>query len=184
MAELRLVIGFIHLPLPYIGARRKEDIVKITESPDMDPWRLGNTYDRPIPRRIAEEAGISRHAFGHFKMGSVVIFSMPAVPYGKALRKEFFDYLADEKIMTGSKAFLWPLVRWVNTMLMLKSERRFPVVHYSERAISKLTKRDFHFKRVWSVLDGMLFCFCVNRTAAAYAQHLSSVEARLPSSGV
>ena len=23
----------------------------------MDPWRLGTTYDRPIARRIAEEAG-------------------------------------------------------------------------------------------------------------------------------
>ena len=64
MAELRLVVGFVHLPLPFMGARRKADIVKITESSEMDPWRLETDYDRPIARRIAEEAGVPRHLFG------------------------------------------------------------------------------------------------------------------------
>ena len=103
MAEWRLVVGLIHLPLPYIGARRKPDIVEITESSEMDPWRLGTEYDRPIPRRIAEEAGVPRQLFGQSKMGSVVLFSAPSIPYGKALRREFFDYLADEKILARSK---------------------------------------------------------------------------------
>jgi len=176
MAELRLVVGFIHLPFPYIGARRREDIVNITESSDMDPWRLGKVYDRPIPRRIAEEAGIPRHAFGQSKMGSVVIFPGPSIPYGKALRLEFFAYLADEKIMARSEAWLWPVVRWVNSILILKSERRFAVVHYAERVISKLSGREFHFKLMWAKLEGALFCFCVNRTAKTYSEHLSQVK--------
>jgi hypothetical protein len=176
MAEFRLVVGFIHLPLPYIGARRKQDIVDITMLSDMDPWRLGTSYDRPIPRRIAEEAGIPRHAFGQSKMGSVVIFPGPSIPYGKALRLEFFDYLADEKIMARSKALLWPVVRWLNSILILKSERRFAVVHYTERVISKLTGREFHFKLMWAKLEGALFCFCVNRTAETYFEHLSRVK--------
>ena len=168
MAELRLVVGFIHLPLPFIGARRKEDIVEITESSEMDPWRLRNTYDRPIARRIAEEAGVPRHAFGQSKMGSVVIFPGPSIPYGRALRREFFNYLADEKIMARSASLLWPLVRWINTALMMKSARRYAVVYYMERVISKLTRRDFRFKQLWWDLEGSLFCFCVNRTASAY----------------
>jgi hypothetical protein len=172
MAELRLVVGFIHLPLPYIGARHKADIVKITESSDMAPWRLGNGYDRPIPRRIAEEAGISRLAFGQSKMGSVVLFSRPSIPYGRALRAEFFDYLVNEKIMARYETLLWPIVRWVNTMLMLKSERRFAVVHYIERVISRLTRKEFHFKLMWSKLDGALFSYCVNRTASEYSRIL------------
>jgi hypothetical protein len=180
MAELRLVVGFIQLPLPYIGARRKEDIANITESSEMDPWRLGNDYDRPIPRRIAEEAGIPRRLFGQSKMGSVVLFSRPSIPYGKPLRLEFFDYLSDEKIMARPKALLWQTVRWVNTILMLKSERRFAVVHYTERLISKLMGRKFLFKLMWSELEGALFCFCVNRTAATYAQDLSTVKGHLP----
>ena len=78
--------------------------------------------------------------------------------------------------MARSKAVLWPVVRWVNSILLLKSERRFAVVHYAERVISKLTGRDFHFKLLWSRLEGALFCFCVNRTAEAYFEHLSQVK--------
>ena len=37
--------------------------------------------------------------FGQSKMGSVVIFHLPSIPYGKTLRREFFQYLVDEKIM-------------------------------------------------------------------------------------
>ena len=173
IAELRLVVGFIHLPLPYIGARRKEDIVNITESSEMDPWRLRNTYDRPIARRIAEEAGVPRHAFGQSKMGSVVLFPGPSIPYGRALRQEFFKYLVDERVMSRFTALLWPFVRWINTILMMKSARRYAVVYYAERVVSKLVGRTFHFKLVWWKLDGSLFCFCVNRTAKTYAEHLA-----------
>jgi hypothetical protein len=30
----------------------------------MLPWTLGTGYDRPVPRRLAEEAGIARDSFG------------------------------------------------------------------------------------------------------------------------
>ena len=153
LAELRLVVGFIQLPVPFIGARRKADIVKITESAEMDPWRLRNDYDRPIARRIAEEAGVPRHLFGQSKMGSVVIFHRPSIPYGKTLRREFFQYLADEKIMGRYSAMMWPIVRWVNSILMLKSEHRFAVVHYAERVISKVLRTTVSFHdycgRIW-----------------------------------
>src|SRR2546427_8786426 len=35
------------------------------------PWRLGSDYDRPIPRRILEEAGIPRRLFGNRKKAVV-----------------------------------------------------------------------------------------------------------------
>ena len=173
LAELRLVVGFIQLPVPFIGARRKADIVKITESSEMDPWRLRNDYDRPIARRIAEEAGIPRHMFGQSKMGSVVIFHLPSIPYGKTLRREFFQYLVDEKIMGRYSTMMWPIVRWVNSILMLKSEQRFVLVHYAERVISKVRRRKFQFKLLWSHLEGALFCFCVNQTAEKYRWEVS-----------
>ena len=173
MGELRLALGFVQLPLPFMGARQKADIVRITESSEMDPWRLGNAYDRPIPRRIAEEAGVSRHLFGQSKMASAVIFAPPAIPYAKALRREFFDYLAEEKIMARSTALLWPIVKWVNSILSLRSQKRFAAVYYSERVISKLIRRYFIFKPLWSKLDGALFCYCVNKTANSYLGDLS-----------
>jgi hypothetical protein len=138
----------------------------------MDPWRLRNAYDRPIPRRIAEEAGVPREIFGQSKMGSVVIFAPPSIPYGKKLRREFFQFLTEENILGRFQRLFWPLVREVNSILMLKSERRFAVVYFSERVISKLSGRDFHFKLMWSKLEGALFCFCVNRTAKTYFEHV------------
>jgi hypothetical protein len=169
LAEIRLVVGFVHLPLPYIGARRREDIVRITESPEMEPWRLGTSYDRPIPRRIAEEAGIPRDLFGQVKTGSVVLFPQPSVPYGKQRREDFFDFLVREGLL-GQKALkFWPFVLFVNRVLSLRSEKRYPAVYYSERIISKLFRKDFRFKPLWRHLDGSLFCFCVNKFAQKYA---------------
>ena len=105
----------------------------------------------------------------------MVIFSMPSIPYGKALRREFFDYLAANNVMRRSTTWLWPIVRWVNSILMLKREDRFAVVHYTERVISKVTGREFQFKRMWSHLDGALYCFCVNRRAESYRRELQSI---------
>ena len=35
----------------------------------MKPWSVAKSYDRPIARRIAEEAGVPRHLFGQVKKG-------------------------------------------------------------------------------------------------------------------
>ncbi|UVT15553.1 MAG: hypothetical protein H8K04_17390 [Nitrospira sp.] len=172
MGEWRLVVGLIHLPLPFIGARRRAEIVEITESAEMDPWRMRNSYDRPIARRIAEEAGVPRHLFGQSKMGSVVLFSDPSIPYGKALRREFFDYLVNEKIMLRPTTWVWPIVRWVNTMLQVSYLRRVSGIYLMERVLSKMTGQLVRFPRLWSKLDGALYCFCVNKTARKYSADL------------
>ena len=105
-------------------------------------------------------------------MGSLVLFSQPSIPHGTVLRRDFFAYLAEEKVLARSEAWLWPVVRWVNSMLQMKSAKRFAVIHYAERVLSKLTRRDVRFPRLWSNLDGALFCFCVNRTADTYRTDL------------
>ena len=68
--EFRMRTGFIHLPAPYIAALHGPAIFRITHSEQMRPWKLGvGYYDRPIARRIAEEAGVPRENFGHVKFG-------------------------------------------------------------------------------------------------------------------
>lgn len=71
LAEFRLRTRFIHLPIPYIGALHGPAIHRITHSAEMRPWKLGSGYyDRPIARRIAEEAGVPREFFGQRKRGA------------------------------------------------------------------------------------------------------------------
>jgi hypothetical protein len=167
LSEIRLVVGFIHLPLVYIGARRREEIFRITESPEMGPWRLENSYDRPIPRRIAEEAGVPRDLFGQIKVGSVVLFPRPSLPYGRELREEFLESLVNEGIMTRGALKLWAFVHFVNTIIAFRYNYR--AVYYLERLISKIIRKEFVFDLLWKRLDGSLFCFCVNKCVHEYA---------------
>lgn len=67
--EFRLKTGFIHFPLACSGGLHAPAIKAITESDAMKPWSVGGGYDRPIARRIAEEAGVPRHLFGQTKKG-------------------------------------------------------------------------------------------------------------------
>ena len=68
MTEFRLRVGFLHLPAAGCGAFHRPSIYRITISPQMRPWSVGGEYDRPIPRRIVEEAGVPRELFGRRKM--------------------------------------------------------------------------------------------------------------------
>lgn len=58
---------FIHLPL--IVADKWSLIDRISSSPEMEKWSIGNNYDRPIPRRILEDKNIGRNLFGQQKLG-------------------------------------------------------------------------------------------------------------------
>jgi hypothetical protein len=171
LSEVRLVIGFIQVPLIYIGARRREDIFRITESAEMDPWRLRTLYDRPIPRRMAEEAGVPRNSFGQVKVASVVLFPKPCIPYGNDLRREFLDYLVSEKLLAKWTIKLWPLVHFVNTVLAFRTSR-YKMVYVLERLISKVIGRTFEFTPLWQHRNGLVFCFCVNKSAREYETYL------------
>jgi hypothetical protein len=67
LGEFRLRVGFVHFPVPTAGYIRHPSIYAISNSEVMRPWALGNDYDRPIPRRMLEEIGVSRTAFGRTK---------------------------------------------------------------------------------------------------------------------
>jgi len=68
LAEFRLRVGFVHVPVPLLALTRHPDLHRISNSAEMRPWRSGsNRYDRPIPRRLVEERGVPRHLFGTSK---------------------------------------------------------------------------------------------------------------------
>ena len=86
IAEFRVRVGFLHLPLPYLGTvdcrpRRckvSRSIRRISNSEEMAPWSVEGEYDRPIPRRIVESAGVERHAFGQVKRAVAVWYGKEA----------------------------------------------------------------------------------------------------------
>jgi hypothetical protein len=65
--EFRLRTGFIHVPLPWFAASQMYNVEGISHSDEMRPWVLGTDNDRPIPRRILEDAGVPRGTFADHK---------------------------------------------------------------------------------------------------------------------
>jgi hypothetical protein len=94
MTEYRLHVGFIHCPIPYLGARHLPEIYAISISEAMKPWETGGKYSRPIPRRIIEGIGVARESFGQYKRGSSVLwFEKTGLHDGSAV-KDYEKWLA------------------------------------------------------------------------------------------
>ena len=90
LTEIRLKSGFINVAVPFIYANNIADIQEVTHSGEMAPWRLGGDYDRPIPRRIAEECGVKR---GTFALEKKWVADRYIWPINSRLRREFLRYL-------------------------------------------------------------------------------------------
>lgn len=68
--EQRLRCGYVQLHVPMIAARHGQALHRINSATEMDAWTAeGAAYQRPAARRIAEEAGVPREAFGMEKAG-------------------------------------------------------------------------------------------------------------------
>lgn len=169
LTEVRLQTGFVHLPLIFLGAQHRQAITQITESREMDPWRLNTTtYDRPIARRIAEEAGVPRLAFGQKKMATTVSFSRPNIPYQAGLRSEYFSFLDKSGVLPRWQAALFPLVHRINSLIWFTTPKRHRVLYYVSRIHAKLTGRPLPL--MWTRIESSLYCFSVNKRIADYTR--------------
>ena len=114
IAEVRLWAGFVHVPVPTIYARNITDIVAISNSPEMQPWSVLGDYDRPIPRRIAETAGVPRGLFGIAKKAQLIYYNKPK---NRPLKRDFFDYVTRGLRITRLRLELIDLLRYVDYRL-------------------------------------------------------------------
>lgn len=111
LSEIRLKSGFINAPIPFLFARRVPDLVEISRDPEMEPWRLHKAYDRPIPRRILEEAGVPRQVFGMRKKSVVQAYNYPIHP---GLRQRFFYHLRERFGWSPAFVYVYDRAnRWV-----------------------------------------------------------------------
>jgi hypothetical protein len=92
VSEFRLIQGLFQCPVPFFGIRHRAEIETISFSDAMAPWTLHNDYDRPVPRRIVEDAGVPRGSFAVRKENT----SHEAAflwPYSKDSQARFRRYL-------------------------------------------------------------------------------------------
>jgi hypothetical protein len=123
MTEYRLHRGFIHLPLPFIGLGQLTDLVQLSRSPEMKPWDVGGTYNRPICRRLIEEAGVRREAFGITKTGASIRFLRGEDGWSVKGRAAFFEWLKIHR--RGYQIHLTSLVQGWICFLVLGFALRF-----------------------------------------------------------
>jgi hypothetical protein len=93
MSEYRLHVGFIHMPCPFIGWSQLSDIVTLSRSDEMTAWNIGGTYNRPICRRLLEDAGVPRGSFAVSKTGASIRFLRGEDAWSKKGRRAFLAWL-------------------------------------------------------------------------------------------
>jgi len=135
----------------------------------MSPWQLQiDEYDRPISRRIAEQAGLTRDMFGQKKTASTFEYPFPTIPINKQLQLDYLNFLAQKCVLARWQILLIPLARWWNSIIWTTSPRRHVWNYYLKSALSKLLRKQFSFPLVYKQLGSSLFCFCVNRRIKDY----------------
>ena len=72
--QFRKRLGFVHVPVPFIGSTNHVRLAALYSAAEMAPYHVPGAYDHPVPRRIAEDAGVPRDLFGQRKSaGSVMV---------------------------------------------------------------------------------------------------------------
>lgn len=112
LSEFRLRTGFAHLPMPVVGLGRntQPSLLNIARDSDMVPFSVGGGYDKPVPRRIAEESGVPRALFGTSKKAASILFHRSATalsPKSLASFREFRDHAPGKGVMYLRQSIWW-----------------------------------------------------------------------------
>ena len=75
------------------------EVERISHLPEMRPYSVGGDYDRPIARRIIEEAGVPRGAFARSKKGMALIFSWGPMFLSPPVREGFHRFLRENGLL-------------------------------------------------------------------------------------
>lgn len=141
--EFRLRVGYLSFSPVLIGARHNLKIHGITISDEMQPWSVPGSYDRPIPRRLAEEAGLPRDSFGMRKKGSSHAHLVNEKNLSKKALAHYQRFVKEQvqgkqklscffwRALACSKHFFWKIKNLKRSRYLLKSsklQRTFPYI--------------------------------------------------------
>jgi len=146
MTEFRLHAGVFHCPVPFWGSMNAEQIQEIGFSSEMSPWTLGSTYDRPIPRRILEDTGVPRDAFG-IRKGATYAPRSFFWPFGREEMESFREYLQQLGLCAPKWWIIWLLRKLAHADQLISVN------------LSHVTGRRFNGLRPYLALRGQRLLF-------------------------
>jgi hypothetical protein len=124
LSEIRLKAGFIHCAFLSWLSQFRNLLLEISRSEEMKRWSLRDIYDRPIPRRILEEGGIPRSAFGYAKKGAWNRPRVPMRPFDPCLRRNYYKFLTNNELCSKRQIACFPLISkiflsyWASKMVL------------------------------------------------------------------
>ena len=121
LSEYRLWIGFIHIPVPFMGVRQIREINAVSRSAAMKSWDVPGDYSRPICRRVVDEAGVPREQLAQGKRYGSVRLSNRSMFWSTQLGGEYTRWLRARKKLWSAKWHLPPL--WIS-----RAARPFQIV--------------------------------------------------------
>jgi len=174
LSEIRLKCGMVNIAVPSLFARSIRDLAVIATSPEMARWRVPGDYDRPIPRRILESAGVPGRLYGGRKKAVV---ERPTYPMQRELRRQFFAYLRGTQNCSALFVHLhgvlnsvaWPFVRsW----------------HLMRKKLFKIEPPNTPWAYLWPRVDfpRALFIWAASVLAARFATQLDAAGVKQPGS--
>lgn len=134
MQEFRLRTGFVHLPPAAFGWQHTERLRSIARSAELQPWSLDNDYDRPVPRRIAEEAGVPRELFGMKKKAVSITMGI-----------DHLDYLGTDALGV-SPAMMQRLAEYAKSVAGLKCRTEMALCSVLHEVVRVLHRKTVHLK--------------------------------------
>ena len=138
LGEFRLAEGFFHTVVPWWGITQADQVNALGTAKEMEAWTLGTNYDRPVARRIVEEAGVPRKLFAVRKKNTSS--NKPfRWPYSPDAHASFAEYLR-KRGMRPLSAGIVRLLRVANTADTL--------VHRNLLAKMGLRRRNWPWRRV------------------------------------
>jgi len=93
LSEYRLWTGTLHFAVPMIGYRQAPEIHAIGRAAEMEPWRVGGPYDKPVARRILLEAGVGEAQLARVNRAGTVLWSGERVFLSPRSRADFAAWL-------------------------------------------------------------------------------------------
>jgi hypothetical protein len=154
--------------MAFIGATRHQQILDIAKSADMKDFSIGGPYDRPVPRRIAEEAGVPRECFGQRKRAASVLLFRSDSYLTPASRADFQNFVKKHANLSQYLGQTIWSVRLLLTRIITTILRRLGLLKYKKFHQSILVGDWSIFEHSSPIYGDLMFLWSLEKVRMRY----------------